>query len=203
LLRRSFGAVLTVIVASVCIRAFIFYDLGLQNDPWTYRFFPSELVFFLFGNISYRLYRKGIKNDLFRRYGYLGLLFLLVFSVSFSRLPAFSFRIFHFSFWDVSYLFSVMFSLPAIFIFFKNVRMDNWIGELSYPVYLSHLLVAKICGINAIPALNNSLSIALITLFISALLIRFLVVPLDAFRQKRLRSYKTMSMAVTPVNVTA
>jgi peptidoglycan/LPS O-acetylase OafA/YrhL len=42
-------------MCSLLIR-FLLCQQGLYDDPWSYRFFPSELVFFLIGALTYRDY---------------------------------------------------------------------------------------------------------------------------------------------------
>jgi peptidoglycan/LPS O-acetylase OafA/YrhL len=57
IVRKSNHFIMLLIILSFSIRLFTYFYLGYINDPWTYRFFPSELVFFLLGTVSYRLYK--------------------------------------------------------------------------------------------------------------------------------------------------
>ncbi|TFF36154.1 acyltransferase family protein [Mucilaginibacter psychrotolerans] len=87
LLRKGFVRVVLFMTISVAVRLLVFFYFGLRNDPWSYRFFPSELFFFLLGYFSYRIY-LFIKNKSTPRYINLALLYLLLaFTVTFSFLP--------------------------------------------------------------------------------------------------------------------
>jgi peptidoglycan/LPS O-acetylase OafA/YrhL len=58
IVRRNKKIVFPLILFSIGLRLVLMYKFDLRNDPWNYRFFPTELVFFLLGNISYRIYRN-------------------------------------------------------------------------------------------------------------------------------------------------
>ena len=51
--------ILFIIILSLSLRLILVQN-KLSLDPWSYRFFPTELVFFLFGSISYIIYEKKI-----------------------------------------------------------------------------------------------------------------------------------------------
>jgi peptidoglycan/LPS O-acetylase OafA/YrhL len=51
LVRKSNLAIISIIALSLLIKIFT-YSIGYTNDPWTYRFFPSELALFLLGTVS-------------------------------------------------------------------------------------------------------------------------------------------------------
>jgi hypothetical protein len=36
------------------------YQNGFNYDPWTYRFFPFEISFFVIGIFSFRFYKKRL-----------------------------------------------------------------------------------------------------------------------------------------------
>ena len=56
ILRRSVSIIITFILLSFLTRIYIYFYLDLQHDPWTYRFFPTELTYFLMGAIAFRIY---------------------------------------------------------------------------------------------------------------------------------------------------
>jgi peptidoglycan/LPS O-acetylase OafA/YrhL len=60
LVKMKFKTIILLIILSLLLRLFIM-NKGLIEDPWTYRFFPTELVFFLLGMVDYSIYRKAIK----------------------------------------------------------------------------------------------------------------------------------------------
>ena len=58
----NLGKIIIIILLSISVRI-ILIQSNLTHDPWSYRFFPTELMFFLFGSISYIFYKK--KYDLY------------------------------------------------------------------------------------------------------------------------------------------
>ena len=62
IIRRKLTIVLPIMAVLFVLRI-ILYKHGLNYDPWTYRFFPTELFFFLSGNVVYRIYKyvEGIQ----------------------------------------------------------------------------------------------------------------------------------------------
>lgn len=54
--RRRLRAIAGLLAASLVLRL-VLYRTGFNHDPWTYRFFPAEVAFFLGGVLAYRLYR--------------------------------------------------------------------------------------------------------------------------------------------------
>jgi peptidoglycan/LPS O-acetylase OafA/YrhL len=74
--------------------------------------------------------------------------------------------------------------LPVIFSAARNSRLDRWIGELSYPVYLNHMLVMNIVGhyIND-PASHLGVSI-LVSIVASMIVVLVMEHPLAQFRHK-------------------
>jgi peptidoglycan/LPS O-acetylase OafA/YrhL len=167
---------------------FVGLFFGLNQDPWTYRFFPFELPMFLIGILLYRLrtYRgNSFKIGVSKVY-----LLLITFFVCFSYLTAkFSIN----QFWQML----VLITLTCIVIMWgEETSKDKKLGDLSYPIYLSHILVMstynEVVGIlsRKLPSfeeLNNPLlaiPISLvITILFSFLLLR-LVKPIEKIRDK-------------------
>jgi peptidoglycan/LPS O-acetylase OafA/YrhL len=189
ILRRKFKIILYIIAGSVLLRYFLFYNLGLQNDPWTYRFFPTELAFFLLGSISYQLY-KFVRQIAIPAYAS-----WLVFSTIMSLIIVYSFlhgmpsAIFQFSWLDILFFTFFVISIPLLFKYFKGKRYDNMIGDLSYPVYLTHLLVARICNYSGVRSLQSGFAIAVISVILSCIINFLIAKPIKKRKEKRLRMY--------------
>ena len=139
LIRKNLLIVL--LVCSLLLRAYLIYiGLGLK-DPWTYRFFPTELALFLLGACSHQflmpLYeKKGVLSDTL--YTPMTLLIFLYCSLFF-LLP---YRMLN-TFLLITLF---IFSLPYLFKFQSKNRWDSKIGDLSYPIYISHMLIIWIAG---------------------------------------------------------
>jgi len=75
--------------------------------------------------------------------------------------------------------------LPAVFEFTKNSRIDRNIGEFSYPIYLTHIMV----GYFFEPAqrLWDGMLLLILSITVSAPLVCFVELPLERWRSNRLR----------------
>lgn len=141
LVRCKTVTLIFLVVLGLVIRI-IFYKNGLFEDPWSYRFFGLELFTFLIGILSYRIYKKG-RNEKWeilasKKMGFFSLLFMLCFAVTLKALPAPVKLLAPF------FYLSIFILLPIIFNFTKSNKLDRFIGELSYPLYVVHILVINL-----------------------------------------------------------
>jgi peptidoglycan/LPS O-acetylase OafA/YrhL len=183
ILRRGTRFVLVLLAFSLLLRLFIHNYLGLQNDPWTYRFFPTELGFFLLGYLSYRLYLRSKTMALSPKISLFALCTLLVFTIGFAFIPSVKSPFFSFTVKECAYFALVALSIPLLFGYFKQHKWDNRIGDLSYPIYISHVMVAMLCQKMH---LSSGWLIALMTVLFSVLLNQFVALPIEKYRQSRL-----------------
>jgi peptidoglycan/LPS O-acetylase OafA/YrhL len=127
-----------LLVLSIAIRLYLF-KIGLgDQDPWSYRFFPAELALFLLGALAHQvlapLYSRLLENNL-PLYSRIVTLFLIVFSLSYALIPLGD---------ELKKLVSIIvlvILLPFCFFFQDSNRLDQWIGDLSYPIYINHMIV--------------------------------------------------------------
>jgi peptidoglycan/LPS O-acetylase OafA/YrhL len=186
LLRRGFKIILPLIVESFLLRLFIYDYLGLQNDPWTYRFFPTEVMFFLLGYVSFRVYAK-IKTSTLPKYLNECILLIAVFStICYPYLPAYKAQFMPFSTKEIIYFFTIILSIPFLFNFLKRSKLDTQVGDLSYPVYISHMLIFTFCTAQPFAFFKSGWMIALITIIAAILLNKLIGAPLEKYRQARL-----------------
>ncbi len=179
IVRRRLSSILLWIVASLSFRIILYYR-GLDFDPWTYRFFPTELLFFLLGNVSYRIYCEIKNQDINPVIGRTLLSVLLLFTFSYSKIET-SFTI---------YIYYLLFfiSLPFIFKVTKNWKKDAAIGELSFPIYISHLLILSVIQRLNFPAFGSmGLTLTVVTILFSILLNEFIAKRIEKIRQNRVR----------------
>jgi peptidoglycan/LPS O-acetylase OafA/YrhL len=136
-LRKSARTVILLCLASLLLRVACF-QRGLDHDPWTYRFFPFELALFLAGNLAYRLGKTAQAGRRGRTtLGvaiWVALLAASVVGFNLGLAPHFA---------QVLFLAGMPWCLPWVFALSARWKWDRLLGELSYPVYLSHLLVVR------------------------------------------------------------
>jgi peptidoglycan/LPS O-acetylase OafA/YrhL len=139
-------------VASVLIRVTLIRS-GLSTDPWNYRFFPSELSLFLAGALSNRFLlprfeqltrlssdqsRPLLCGAVRRCAALCGMLYLIALCLFYRILPIPN------SLKSGVYFISVILIMPLAFLY--SSKLDKRVGELSYPVYLGHVLVILLVG---------------------------------------------------------
>jgi peptidoglycan/LPS O-acetylase OafA/YrhL len=133
------AAILLLLFMSLALRAYLIAaGLGLK-DPWTYRFFPTELALFLLGALAHQfllpLFKKHISAKRLDSVA-LGATGLLIFIIT--AYPLVPLR----ESMRAALLFSIfLLLLPLLFLFQSRRKWDKWIGDLSYPVYICHVLI--------------------------------------------------------------
>ena len=73
--------------------------------------------------------------------------------------------------------------LPCLFVFSTLHRWDSWIGELSYPIYISHVFVLFALSplLKEIhPSIHIHLIVSVATVLFSVALLRFVAIPIKA-----------------------
>jgi len=121
-----------IIVASLAARAAA-YSLGYDDpDTWRSRFFPFEIVWFLAGMLAYRGYERLAKlpPPVVRRTGLIALAACIA-------------AIFAFSSTRYAIQLVVLALVPFVFAATKDSKIDNLIGEFSYPIYLCHYFILQ------------------------------------------------------------
>ena len=192
LLKKKKVLIILLMLASLALRTFLYNILNLRHDPWTYRFFPTEIIFFLCGNISYRLYKRWQDRIIPYPVFLFVQVFIILATLLYGYIPACGIDLLPFSLNELIYFAGVMCAIPLLFRFLKGSRADNVIGRLSYPIYISHLLIARITGSLPFAFLQQSWCILLFTIFFSYLLDIFIAEPLERYRQRRVRDHSLL-----------
>ncbi|WP_379967854.1 acyltransferase family protein [Epilithonimonas sp. UC225_85] len=178
--RKKIQIIIFLIALSVLLRIVLYYYLGYNKDPWTYRFFPTELVFFLLGIIAYHIYNKIKEKDISP--AILNSIWISVIAITFL------YSFINIEFKEIYYCILFFTALPFIFILTKRNKIDTYIGELSYPIYISHWLVVIVINYFKIPYLESSgVVVVSITIIFSILLNEFIAKKVEKIRQKRVR----------------
>jgi len=186
LVRRSPRILVGVILASLALRCCIYFHFGWSYDPWTYRFFPLELAFFLAGSLAYQLYRRIQATSLSRRAVLFGSVLFFAICLLYQFVPPWEIGgivVKQWTFYVVAWG-----AIPWLFAASKKSRIDRYLGELSYPLYLVHFLAVwflppllrQIGVTQAVP-----LWILAASLGLSVGLIHFVSNPLERIRQQR------------------
>jgi peptidoglycan/LPS O-acetylase OafA/YrhL len=184
LVRKSLRFQFVIITLSLILRALLYYKFKLVDDPWNYRFFFTEIFFFQLGSVVYLLIKRGIINV---KLSLMFSILLLPYTIFFQYLNSIlRINFLHFSLVEVGYFISILLSIPFLFKFSNNYKFDNHIGELSYPIYITHTLIAMICYASHRDWLTYSISILFITILFSIFLNRFISDPIQKFRMKRI-----------------
>lgn len=150
--------------------------------------FLKYFLFFLLGVCSYRYVYKHLKKPKIKRLPVIVFAFFLLFIIGYQFLPG---RILDRSFlMGLTYYITFALSIPYFFMLTKKNKLDRFLGELSYPVYITHMIFAKILfslHVQTYPFLNSIL-IGSSTIIFSIILVVFIQNPIDRLRHSRLRN---------------
>ncbi len=178
ILRRRLIIIIFIIFAGLLIR-YLIHKNGFNPNPWNYMFFPSEIAFFLFGALSYEIYKKIQNLNINAFIQKTIFIIALVTTVSFQFFG-------HESLMSLAYYIMLIACIPFLFLLTKNIHLDKYIGELSYPIYISHTLVQLFVGTNHFITIESrGTTLAIFTILFSILLNKFISSPIEKIRQAR------------------
>jgi peptidoglycan/LPS O-acetylase OafA/YrhL len=187
LLRKGPKLIGSIVIISFLLRLFIFDYLHLQHDPWTHRFFPTEIMFFLLGYFSYHLYLKIKQTTIDKRLNILAVVYIIAFTLCYPAIPDLRPAYCPFTIKEILYFSSIVLLIPVLFNCLKRNRFDTQIGELSYPVYISHFLIITVCRGLPFGIFKIEWVMVIIVLLSSWLLNQLIANPLEKFRQARVK----------------
>ena len=209
--RLSSPAIGLVMALSFAARLFCCARLGLDHDPWTYRFFPFELFHFCLGILACRLMQRfapafdritAATGGLADRLGLLFMPLMAACVLAVARLHLLGsvfIRSLVAALAGGSDAASIALSqglamaawvaiVPVLFSMTRRLAADRFVGELSYPVYLLHYTVVLI--VNAIlfafhlPGAINGEVAAIVSVLAAMLLQVTVLQPFDGWRQR-------------------
>ncbi|MFC0243711.1 acyltransferase family protein [Rhodopseudomonas telluris] len=191
---KSWRRLLLVAGASIALRLAI-YSYVSAGDPWTYRFFPTELAFFCAGSLAFHAYRLLSGRPWTREAGLIAFVTVIIYVLNFERVPGLlpdtpliEGRLLQF------YL-AILASLPFVFEFSRSSRADRWIGELSYPVYLVHYAV--ILAVSAVQPAHGAIYYVLaISLLLSVAINALIYDPIETHFKRRARRDRDLQSVV-------
>jgi peptidoglycan/LPS O-acetylase OafA/YrhL len=174
LARAGWKWIAALCAASIALRlAGAFLDV--EYLLWQGRFFPTALFLFLLGMLAHKA--LPFANRLPKAVGWATALAVLAFIVTFPLLEWTDVRLR----WAVYAIFAA--TTPFIFAAFKDNAIDRWIGDLSYPIYMTQLFVIGFV-LTQEPPFGMWIGI-LGTLAMSVAVLLMIDHPLDRWRQRR------------------
>jgi peptidoglycan/LPS O-acetylase OafA/YrhL len=186
LVRGKLSVQVLVVIATIVARLLCF-KLGWlpYTAPWTDRFFPFELCYFMGGSLSYSIYntqRAAIGDFLMKHQKGFGRFFAAALTVLliFNRLPGY----YPYRFLLLTVVLVLL--IPFLFAFTRDNPRDRFIGELSYPVYLCHFTLIALLQttVSSFPHLLQGGIYAAVAIGFAWLCYRVIEVPVDHYRHK-------------------
>ncbi len=171
-----------VLTMLLLVMALSFYIVGIDLGNLTKSQFTPYLIYFLFGAIAWLIYDKLKTKEIAVKSGRivfaLYLICLLLFPYFYPE-----------SEWQIQLFYGLTFlSIPFIFLLTKNLKWDAIIGEYSYPIYITHMMVIDMLKLFGVDKAEYTALTILISLAISYLLIHLVANPVERFRQRRVHS---------------
>ena len=136
LIKQKTKTLIIISAFSLIARILAYQFLGLAHDPWEYRFFPFEIIYFIAGILAYRIYIESRMGRLYIR-PFLLIIPIFAFTILFQYIPFNTKRM-------IAYYFIFFLSIPFLFHLSKDNKFDRLLGEISYPLYLCHFLIIDI-----------------------------------------------------------
>lgn len=186
LVRRKAPFIAAVLIASLGLRVALF-KAGYVQDLWTFRFFPTELALFLLGALSYKVNKRWAFMP---KYGLFAFLAAIAFVIGYQFIPSITVGVLEIKKW--TFYFFLFLLIPAIFSYTSGFKADRYMGELSYPFYISHMLVIWLTMLFQEELLAIALpeviflGVLFCTLITSAAIFHLVISPMEKYRQGRL-----------------
>jgi peptidoglycan/LPS O-acetylase OafA/YrhL len=139
-----------VLFLSLVIRILAFSNGPTDNSAlndllWSYRFFPFEIAMFLAGSLAHRIFAQ-LPDRLMRLMTKPEVYFLSVLGMIgglcyFRLLLLYLGEVAYWLYYAIAFI-----GIMALFLHTKTSERDTYIGELSYPMYISHIPVLWLVG---------------------------------------------------------
>jgi peptidoglycan/LPS O-acetylase OafA/YrhL len=186
---RSVKRIIFCMCMGLTIRWWIIFGLhGFASTIWGYNFFPATFCLFCLGSLCYHLYPRLREHFVAKAAG--GAItagFAVFASVSILRwhgiLAVGPGGLDTWRLWAAYVLYAL--SLPLLFCYWRKNRVDRWIGELSYPLYLVHgAIIGLIFAHSKAGEVMKELMVVMISVAVAATIFILIDKPVDAWRHR-------------------
>lgn len=182
---KRIRVIIPLFLVSLSLHFLIGHYTLIHNFPMTESFFPAVLFYFLLGSLSFYLYKTIEKRSISRKISFsitAGFVFL---TVIYGYLPA----------QQIFYIIALSLAIPFIFLYSKKNKFDRLIGELSYPLYLSHTTVFLAISNSPLKSLDRS-RIGILTIImsiaVSVLIVQYFEKYIESWRQSKFKQNKNL-----------
>jgi len=193
LARLSWRWLAAIAAASIALRL-AGHLLPVNYPIWQGRFFPTALFLFVFGMLAQKM--LPLASRLPKAVGWAVNIALLVLMIALQGVVQVLHLTPEWARWGMYVLIAL--AIPFVFNAFKDFAWDRWIGDLSYPLYLVHLLVIG-AVLTFIPNAPYAAWVAIGgSLVLSALTLVLIDHPIDGWRQRRAEKAAAKAEPVLP-----
>jgi len=194
ILRKKISVLIGVLASSLLLRIILCY-FGYYYNPWADRFFPTELAFFMLGAIAYKVYshKKFVKE--MNSFFYLIPLIVISFILLYQYIPDVIYFCFSLKEWVFFVILTI--SLPILFLLSNKMKkIDRFFSELSYPVFLSHVVFLNLVPIFINFNLDSNFGktcVIILTVVYSVFIVVWVMDPIEKIRKKRIQINMTVN----------
>lgn len=181
LVRFSSWKLSLMALVSASLKIGLFYALkGGHYGSWTYEFFPTQFFLFILGILAFRHglpLAKAFSKPTLMSCGGIFLLLILFGSIHKDTYEE-----------PLTYVMA-LFAIPSLFKLTSSNVWDRKLGELSYPIYITHILVSwPLHGLHGQHGTPVSGALLLpVTILVSLAVYHWLEEPIDRWRQSRVQ----------------
>jgi peptidoglycan/LPS O-acetylase OafA/YrhL len=191
ILKKRTSFLLGILIFSLILRIALYY-FGFDNNPWRDRFFLTDIAFFMFGALAYKFYKQFKFSKNIKPFYYIFPVLVISIIIAYNYFP--NQIIYYFSIKEWLFYGILTLSLPFMFIISNKMRdFDRFTSELSYPVFLSHVVIINFVAIfinfNLYDVSAKSWVI-LLTFAFSLLILKCVMIPIERIRQERVKIKK-------------
>lgn len=190
ILTRNIAWLIIIFTISMTIRL-ILNQYQLNQHDWLYGFFPNEIAIFLLGAMGYRFYEKFLSqihhSNILSLLGAILSSYLIYFYLfKWNQIHGGGWGNTHgvgvlYGYWIALFLTAI--TLPFLFALSKHSKIDRYIGELSYPIYLVHFTIIVYIR-DKIPSEYQSTVILLTTIVLSIIILHTIEMPMAKLRAR-------------------